>query len=73
MEITGTDIGELIGIGTLLIGGFRGWVILQKDITRLDTEMTNVQNELHSEKETNAKWFEKIEHKLDSIMQKLMK
>ena len=70
MELTSSEIFALISI----FGGIgAAWLNSRISIAKLQTEVEFIKEEIKQERESNNKAFEKIDSKLDAIMQKLMK
>lgn len=64
-------MGELVAIGSVAAGGVGAWINARINIARLQTEISFIRKEVKEEKENNAKSFEKIEHKLDILLEKI--
>lgn len=73
MDVSVIGISEMIALIGLIGVGFKGWLVVQKELTRLDADVTNLKEDLHSDREINKEWFRKIESKLDRILEKFMK
>jgi hypothetical protein len=70
-NLNSIDLGELIAIGSIAAGGVTAWINARINIARLQTELDFIKNEVKEEKENNAKSFEKIESKLDILLEKI--
>lgn len=70
-NLDSVDFGELMAIGGVAVGGVTAWINARVNIARLQTEITYIKNEVKEEKENNAKSFEKIEAKLDVLIEKI--
>ena len=73
MDVSVIGISEMIALIGLIGVGFKGWLVVQKELTRLDADVTNLKEDLHSDREINKEWFRKSESKLDRILEKFMK
>ena len=65
------DLGELIAIGSIAAGGVTAWINARINIARLQTELDFIQKEIKDEKVANKESFEKIENKLDVMLEKI--
>ena len=70
-NLNSIDLGELIAIGSIAAGGVTAWINARINIARLQTELDFIKNEVKEEKEATARSFEKIEQKLDIMLEKI--
>ena len=64
-------MGEFIAIGGVAAGAITAWINARINIARLQTQISFICKEVEEEKKNNAKSFEKIEAKLDVLLEKI--
>ena len=67
MEFTSADITELVAIGSLLIALIGGWVKIQTNLTRIDTDLGNLKEEFKEERKDNRVFFTEIKDAINEI------
>lgn len=71
--MNGMEIGELIALAGLIGVGFKGWMVVQKELTRLDADVRNLKEDADKDRVQYMAIFKEIKHKLEVITEKLMK
>ena len=70
MDLSSVEITEIIAFFSFIGLGFKGWLIVQKDLTRLDADVQNLKEDSDKDRKAFTKWFEKLEQKIDLIIEK---
>jgi len=70
MTITFVEFISVFGASVIVI--FGAWINSKIAVAKLQTEVENIKQEIKEEKFANSKAFEKIDKKLDEIMNKLI-
>jgi len=70
MTITFVEFISVFGASVIVIIG--AWIQSKIAVAKLQTEVENIKQEIKEEKFANFKAFEKIDRKLDEIMDKII-